>query len=121
MPVSIHHWPKIKIKEIQNNKKLPIVTGGSGLYIKSLTHGLLDLPPVDATLRQDLEKLSIEELVQKLIKIDPEGAPEHEFKKQEICDKSTRNIHPMWTAYVTNKKCLETKNNIIQWINYRKA
>ena len=65
---------KDKIKEIQNNQKLPIVTGGSGLYIKSLTHGLLDLPPVDETLRQDLEKLSIEELVQKLIKIDPEGA-----------------------------------------------
>ena len=54
--------------------KRPVVVGGSGLYMKSLTHGLADLPGADRQLRQELEQLSPEQLVQKLKKLDPESA-----------------------------------------------
>ena len=73
---------KEKIKEIKENEKLPIVTGGSGLYIKSLTHGLLDFPPVDEKLRKRLDQLSIEELTQKLFKFDPDGAQNINLKNK---------------------------------------
>ena len=73
---------KEKIKEIKENEKLPIVTGGSGLYIKSLTHGLLDFPPVDEKLRKRLDRLSIEELTQKLFKFDPDGAQNINLKNK---------------------------------------
>ena len=73
---------KEKIKEIKENKKLPIVTGGSGLYIKSLTHGLLNFPPVDEKLRKKLNHLSIEELTQKLFKFDPDGAQNINLKNK---------------------------------------
>ena len=73
---------KEKIKKIKENEKLPIVTGGSGLYIKSLTHGLLDFPPVDEKLRKRLDQLSIEELTQKLFKFDPDGAQNINLKNK---------------------------------------
>ena len=73
---------KEKIKEIKENKKLPIVTGGSGLYIKSLTHGLLDFPPVDEKLRKKLNQLSIEELSEKLFRFDPDGAQNINLKNK---------------------------------------
>ncbi len=54
--------------------ELPIVVGGSGLYLKSLTHGLADLPPADAELRSELGSLDLGELVAMLRELDPAGA-----------------------------------------------
>src|SRR5438128_883973 len=34
--------------------KLPLITGGTGLYVKALTHGLAEMPPADAELRNNL-------------------------------------------------------------------
>ena len=62
------------ISEIAARGKLPIVTGGSGLYIKALTHGLKDAPPADSQLRAELEELSHEEIVKRLQESDPEAA-----------------------------------------------
>ena len=36
-----------KIKEIQKRKKIPIVVGGTGLYFRALTEGLVDIPKVE--------------------------------------------------------------------------
>ena len=65
---------KDKIAKINASDKLAIVTGGSGLYIKSLTHGLLDLPASDPNIKKELENLPIEKLIEKIQKIDPVGA-----------------------------------------------
>ena len=47
--------------------KVPIVTGGSGLYIKALTHGLGDVPPANPTLRSKLAGLSPRQLQERLV------------------------------------------------------
>jgi tRNA dimethylallyltransferase len=47
------------------------VVGGSGLYLKFLTHGPSDLPRADPDLRAELEALSLEELNQRLGELDP--------------------------------------------------
>lgn len=52
----------------------PIVVGGSGLYLKALTHGLADIPPGDEALRARLESLSLDELVDWYRRLDPTGA-----------------------------------------------
>jgi len=39
------------IQEIRSRGKIPILAGGTGLYLKALTHGLADLPPTDPGLR----------------------------------------------------------------------
>src|SRR5258708_9331599 len=48
------------ISEIQSRRKLAIVVGGSGLYIKALTHGLSAGPGSDPKVRAKLNKLSLE-------------------------------------------------------------
>jgi tRNA dimethylallyltransferase len=60
------------ITEIAGRGKLPIVVGGSGLYVKSLTHGLSPLPS-DAALRQKLEHLTPEERIAWLLVRDPQA------------------------------------------------
>ena len=59
------------IEEIQSRGKTPVVTGGSGLYLKFLTHGPAPLPTGDAALRAELEARPLEDLVAELQKLDP--------------------------------------------------
>ncbi len=54
--------------------KRAVIVGGSGLYVKFLSHGISPAPPSDADLRAELETLPLETLVKKLTEIDPEGA-----------------------------------------------
>lgn len=59
------------IAEIQSRGVVPIVTGGSGLYLKFLTHGPAPLPTADPSLRATLDQLPLDELVQQLQELDP--------------------------------------------------
>jgi tRNA dimethylallyltransferase len=80
------------IEEINSRGKLAIVVGGSGLYIKALTHGLAPLPESDPKLRERLNAISLGELCSQLIELDPETAKKIDVKNRrrvtralEIC------------------------------------
>lgn len=62
------------IAEIQSRGKTPIITGGSGMYLKFLTHGPSPVPAGDDTLRAELKNDSDETLIARLTELDPEGA-----------------------------------------------
>lgn len=62
------------IDELSARGKRAIVTGGSGLYVKFISHGISEAPPGDAVLRRELSTLPLEELVHRLREADPEGA-----------------------------------------------
>ncbi len=69
------------IADILRRKKLPIVVGGTGLYIQALVENL-DIPKVepDKKLREELEKKTLPELVKMLEKIDPASAKKIDLK-----------------------------------------
>jgi len=78
--------------EICSRGKRAIVVGGSGLYIKALTHGLASLPEADPKLRAKLNALSMDELRSQLLALDPETARKIDMKNRrrlvralEIC------------------------------------
>ena len=80
------------LDEISTRGKRAIVVGGSGLYIKALTHGLASLPKVDPKLRARLNALSTDELRSQLIDLDAEAARKIDVKNRrrlvralEIC------------------------------------
>lgn len=59
------------IAEIQSRGKTPVITGGSGLYLKFLTHGPAPLPAGDAALRAELDARPLADLVAQLQQLDP--------------------------------------------------
>ena len=61
------------IDEINSRGRLAMVVGGSGLYIKALTHGLAPLPEADPSLREQLNAMSLAELRSWLAQLDPEA------------------------------------------------
>ena len=66
---------KMVIEDIWNRNKLPIIVGGTGLYIKSLIDGIptVDIPK-NESLRKSLETMSIEEMFDKLAVLDSSKA-----------------------------------------------
>jgi tRNA dimethylallyltransferase len=46
------------VREVLDEGRLPIVTGGTGLYFKALTDGLSDIPPVPGTVRESVRALA---------------------------------------------------------------
>ncbi|PYK47071.1 MAG: tRNA (adenosine(37)-N6)-dimethylallyltransferase MiaA [Verrucomicrobia bacterium] len=80
------------IENINSRGKPVIVVGGSGLYIKALTHGLAPLPESDSELREKLSALSLTELRSRLCEFDPDTAEKIDPKNRrrivravEIC------------------------------------
>jgi tRNA dimethylallyltransferase len=62
------------IAHIHARGKRALVVGGSGLYVKALTHGLSTLPRADEKLRGELNVLSAPELGARLEELDPAAA-----------------------------------------------
>ena len=46
-----------KIEEQWSSKKTPVIVGGSGLYFKALTDGLVKIPDIPNNLRTEVRKL----------------------------------------------------------------
>ena len=71
-------WLKLvkqKIYDIKKRKKTPILTGGTGLYFKALTDGLVKIPNIPIRFRQKVRilhsKLGSKKFFSKLNKLDP--------------------------------------------------
>ena len=66
---------KSRIKEIQKRNKVPILVGGTGLYFKSLTEGLVKIPNIPSRFRNKVrllqKRIGQEKFYKKLITIDP--------------------------------------------------
>jgi tRNA dimethylallyltransferase len=70
---SVGKWLSLVNTEIEaalKDNKLPIVVGGTGLYLKSLRDGISEIPAIDPQIRKQL-KNSQEENYAELKKVDP--------------------------------------------------
>ena len=66
------------IERLHTQGRLPLVVGGTGLYVRALLHGLWSAPPVDRALRRSLEAEARvrgdEAMYQELSRADPDTA-----------------------------------------------
>jgi tRNA dimethylallyltransferase len=95
-----------KIKDIKKRKKVPILVGGTGLYFKSLTDGLVKIPNIPIQFRNKIRKLHKDlgqkKFYQKLLKLDPS------YKKNINPTDAQRSIR----AYEVK---LFTKKSLHEW------
>ncbi|AKL97857.1 tRNA (adenosine(37)-N6)-dimethylallyltransferase MiaA [Endomicrobium proavitum] len=74
----------LKIKQISDSGKLPVIVGGTGLYIKALLYGLDNMPKADEKLREKLKNYSADELYRELLKLDPAAAEKNKKNPQRL-------------------------------------
>tara|TARA_B110000196_G_scaffold290835_1_gene277371 strand:+ start:997 stop:1908 length:912 start_codon:yes stop_codon:yes gene_type:complete len=112
---SAGEWLKLllnKIKDIRRRKKVPIVAGGTGLYFKALTDGLVKIPNIPMKIRNKIrlmqKKLGQTKFYNKLLKLDP--LIKNKIDKNDI----QRSIR----AYEIKH---QTKKSIIEWFKKTKV
>jgi tRNA dimethylallyltransferase len=99
-------WLKIaikKIKEVRKRKKTPIFVGGTGLYFKALTDGLVSIPNIPIRFRNKIrtlhKNLGQKKFYQKLIKLDP-------YSKEKINQTDTQRSIRAYEVKQFTKKSL---------------
>lgn len=69
-----YHLAMKCVEDIHARGKTAIITGGSGLYFKFLSHGMSEAPPANPALRASFADESTEDLYARLASLDPKGA-----------------------------------------------
>lgn len=62
------------IAEALEAGRLPIVCGGTGLYIRTLIEGIAPVPEIDPEIRKEVRSFSVEKAAEALVREDPEAA-----------------------------------------------
>jgi len=113
---STGHWLEMvtqRIKEQWKRDRIPIIVGGTGLYFKALTDGLVKIPTIPHKVRTSIRKLH-KKIGQKnfyiqLIKLDPLA------KKFVLASDTQRSMRAYEVKKFTNKSLCEftkeTKSN----------
>ena len=112
---STGNWLKLvfkKIEDIKKRKKTPIFVGGTGLYFKALTDGLVKIPSTPVKIRNQIRlmhsKVGQEKFYNKLLKLDPTS-------KNKI---NPTDPHRSIRAYEVK---LYTKKSIHEWYKNTKS
>ena len=93
------------VERLIGQGRVPVIVGGTGLYIKAMTRGIFSGPSSDPELRERLlamEKQRKGALCELLVKLDPEAAGRIEqndvrrlIRAIEVCEKSSMTISDM--------------------------
>ena len=76
-PCSAAAWAemaKAEIGALHDQHRLPILVGGTGLYLRTLLDGIAPVPPIDPAVRRDVRARSVEDNLARLSECDPEAA-----------------------------------------------
>ena len=63
-----------EIADVHASGRLPILVGGTGLYLRTLLEGIAPVPSIDAEVRRKVRETSVEGNREQLLKLDPESA-----------------------------------------------
>lgn len=107
---------KVVIEGIWDRNKLPIIIGGTGLYIKSLIDGIptVDIPK-NESLRESLEKMSVNEMFDKLAVLDSAKAAQMNTSDKKNSRRLVRAIEvAVWNIEnSTQKKVVEKRKRVL--------
>ena len=113
---STGNWLKLvfkKIEEIKKRKKIPILVGGTGLYFKALTDGLVKIPSTPIKIRNKIRlmhsKVGQDKFYNKLLKLDPTSRnkinptdPHRSIRAYEVKLHTKKSIHEWYKNTKSN-------------------
>ena len=76
-PCSAAEWAELaraEIAEVQAEGRLPILVGGTGLYLRTLLDGIAPVPPIDPGVRDRVRGGAVADNYRQLRAIDPDAA-----------------------------------------------
>jgi len=77
LPCSAAEWAQMarrEIEKIHRDGPIPILVGGTGLYLRTLLDGIAPVPAIDPEVRERVRNAPVDENRSKLAALDPESA-----------------------------------------------
>ena len=122
---SVSSWLDLaqkEIKRIHHDKKIAIVCGGTGFYIRALLNGVADIPQIPDSVREYVQnhfkELGRDQFFEKLSKLDPISAQKlHKNDTQrilrayEVVLYTGKSLSEWWEASKNKKNVENVKNN----------
>jgi len=103
---------KVKIKSCLKKKKIPIITGGTGLYFNTITKGISKIPNIDLKTRNKVrslfKKIGYVKFYEKLLKIDPKV-------KDKILPTDSQRAQRAYEVMI------KTKKSLFDWVSNTKS
>jgi len=65
---------KVEVARLHAEQRLPILVGGTGLYLRTLLDGIAPVPPIDPAIRTQARAATVAENLAELAKFDPAAA-----------------------------------------------
>ncbi len=103
------------IERLHSEGKIPLVVGGTGLYIRAMTKGLFEVPQPPQGLREKLKEIAKEDpqsLYTELQKLDPEKA--EELNPTDL----RRIIRALEVIFTTGKAMSDLQKNLTRRFPY---
>jgi tRNA dimethylallyltransferase len=99
---------RAEIADVHAQGRLPILAGGTGLYLRTLLDGIAPVPPIDAEIRRQVREKPVEENRSRLAEVDPEAAA---------------RLKPADSARIARalEVALSTGQTLAQWQLYREG
>ena len=94
------------VKDVQSRGKVPVFCGGTGMYFKAYLEGLIDTPAGSEQLREELGKMSLEELCERLEKEAPDSVQKIDMKNRRRVERALEIV------LLTQKDCSRQRT---QW------
>ena len=63
-----------EIEDVHASGRLPILVGGTGLYLRTLLQGIAPVPPIDPRIRRQVREASVEKNRERLLQLDSQSA-----------------------------------------------
>jgi tRNA dimethylallyltransferase len=110
-PCSAADWAelaKAEITDIHASGRLPILVGGTGLYLRTLIEGIAPVPPIETSVRERVREQTVDQNRAELETLDPEGAA---------------RLHPADTSRIarTLEVLLSTGRTLTYWQSQRQG
>lgn len=115
---------KAAIADIHSRNRLPLVTGGTGLYLRALLEGIFECLPADRDIRQKLQQRLVEEgadtLFQELTACDPVSASRIHVNDRQRLVRALEIYHVTgipWSVHLEQQKIAHSAGdagNILQ-------
>ncbi len=112
---SVKNWIDLIVEQINvcyNQNKIPIIVGGTGMYIKSLLEGISDIPSspdCKKIAQQTFDNMGYNEFLTYMISINPQYVDKFKDSQRLI------RMYEVWL--LTGKSILDFQNNLVKPIN----
>ncbi len=110
------------IESTRERGRIPLLVGGTGLYLKGLLQGLFEIPPVDPSIREKikcrLKEKGVNKLYEELKEIDPQTASRlHPHDTQRVL-RGIEIYHSTgtpWSEHIVEQNKRKTSGSVLKF------